>query len=112
MKLRTWMRWSSALCLGACALQAQETKSLEDVQKQLQQMQDNFNKVVQEQQKKIEELNRQGQDLKKAQVAPPTNAPMVAATTNAPPGAASATNAVGQIAGATPPVPEKKPWSP
>jgi hypothetical protein len=112
MKLKSVLGWSSALCLSAYALQAQETKSLDDVQKQLQQMQDNFNKVVQEQQKKIEELNRQVQDLKKAQVAPPTNAPMSAATTNAPPGAASATNAVGQIAGATPPVPEKKPWSP
>ena len=65
MKLKSVLGWSSALCLGACALQAQETKSLDDVQKQIQQMQESFNKVVQEQQQKIEALTRQVEALKK-----------------------------------------------
>jgi hypothetical protein len=107
MKLNAFLGWSSALCLSATALQAQETKSLDDVQKQLQQMKENFDKIVQEQQKKIEELNRQLQELKKTQAAQPTNAPMIAVTTNAPPLLSVETNALAQA-----PPSEKKRWSP
>ncbi|HXJ61666.1 MAG TPA: hypothetical protein VNU68_33920 [Verrucomicrobiae bacterium] len=94
MKLKLVLGWSSALCLGACALQAQETKSLDEVQKQLQQMKQAFDKLMQEQQKKIEELSRQLEELKKGQAAQATNppAPMV-------PGNAAQAGL------------EKKPWS-
>src|SRR5436190_9103168 len=75
MKLKLVLGWSSALCLSACALQAQETKSLDEVQKQLQQMKQAFDKLMQEQQKKIEELSRQLEELKKGQGAQRTNPP-------------------------------------
>lgn len=112
MRLKPWLGWSSALYLSVTLLQAQETKSLDDVQKELQQMKESFDKIMQEQQKKIEELNRQVEELKKAQAAAPTNATTFAATTNAPPDRASATNALTQATEAAPSMTEKKRWSP
>ena len=51
--------WISVFCLSVTMLQGQEPKSLEELQKQLHEMKDNFNQLVQDQQKKIDELTRQ-----------------------------------------------------
>ena len=66
MKLNIFIGWSSALCLGAGALQAQETKSLDDVQRQIQQVRENFERIVREQQKQIESLSQQVKELQKS----------------------------------------------
>jgi len=49
----------SALVLGATAIQAQETNQLNQLQRQLEQMQANFDRVVREQQAQIEALKKQ-----------------------------------------------------
>src|SRR6185295_9765687 len=97
MKFKKWIGWSSALCLSACALQAQETNSNEQFNETLKRMQENFErqqremresfeKMFREQQKEIEALRQQ-----------------VAARSNAAPAAA-----------ASAPAPEagQPPWSP
>src|SRR5438034_1036526 len=69
MKLRNFIGWSSALCLAAMSVQAQETNPVEQLKKQLQQMQENFEKVQREQQQQIESLTKQLDDLVKRQTA-------------------------------------------
>lgn len=70
MKLKKILRWSSALWLGASALQAQETSEQEKFNKQLKQLQERFEKeqaemkasferMIREQQAQIEALKRQ-----------------------------------------------------
>src|SRR5262245_46473746 len=67
-----------ALVLDACALQAQETNQIEQLKRQLEQMQQNFDRVVREQQAQIDALKKQLTGL--------TNAPPTTATvTQAPP---------------------------
>src|SRR5678809_369166 len=70
MKLNCILGWSSALCLGAGALQAEETSPLEQVQKQMKQMQENFERIVKEQQKQIESLGQQVRELQKGATNP------------------------------------------
>jgi hypothetical protein len=65
MKLNSILGWSSALCLGAGALQAQEANPLDPVQKQMKQMQENFERIIKEQQKQIESLGQQVKELQK-----------------------------------------------
>ena len=104
MKLKLFIGWSSALCLGAGALQAQETKSLDDVQRQIQQVRENFERIVREQQKQIELLNQQVKELQKG-------------VTNAAPAEAkksAETPPVGTALARTTPAPgaERTAWSP
>ena len=44
MKLKNLLGWSSALCLSASVLQAQETNEADKLNKQLKQLQENFEK--------------------------------------------------------------------
>lgn len=88
MKLKTVLGWSSALCLGANALQAQETNDLESLRQQLKQATENFDKAMQEQRRVIEGLNRKIETLEQAR----TNVPPPAAV--APPSATSPTESV------------------
>src|SRR4051812_31668827 len=70
MKLKNLLGWSSALCLSATALQAQETSEAEKLNKQLRQLQETFEKqqsemkasferMVREQQAQIDALRKQ-----------------------------------------------------
>jgi hypothetical protein len=103
MKLNSILGWSSALCLGAGALQAQENP-LDQVQKQMKQMQENFERVIKEQQKQIESLGQQVKELQKgATNAVPTEAKKPAETP--PVSTAQAETTPGPSA-------EKKAWSP
>jgi hypothetical protein len=104
MKLNVLLGWSSALCLSAGALQAQETNPLDQVQKQMKQMQENFERIIKEQQKQIESLGQQVKELQKgatnavsAETKKPTEAPP-ASTAQAPTTPAASA--------------EKKAWSP
>ena len=72
MKILKMIGLSSALCLSAMTLQAQETNEVEQLKKQLQQMQDNFEKVHWEQQQQIEALTKKLDDFTKTQTAPAT----------------------------------------
>jgi hypothetical protein len=94
MKVKRILGWASALSLSAGALQAQEATALDQVQKQMKQLQENFDRIVKEQQRQIESLNQQLDELRKG--GPNTNA--------AP--------ATAQPGGPTKGVPESKPWSP
>ena len=67
--------WSSALCLAALSIQAQETNEVGQLKKQLQQMQDNFEKISRAQQQQIEALTRKLDEFTKAQASPPVAAP-------------------------------------
>src|SRR5882672_12811055 len=59
----------SALVLGASALQAQETNQIDLLKRQLQKMQDNFERVQREQRQQIEALTKKLDDLTKQQAA-------------------------------------------
>jgi hypothetical protein len=102
MKLNVILGWSSALCLGAGALQAQETSPIDQVQKQIKQMQENFERTVKEQQKQIESLNRQLKELQKSA----TNAVPVEVRRTAEPSSPAAVPSTTEAAT------EKKAWSP
>jgi len=83
MKLSRICGWSSALCLSALIVQAQETNETEKLNKQLKQLQENFEKQQAEMKANFERLMREQQaqiDALKKQVAATTNA--VAAPTN------------------------------
>jgi len=84
MNVKTILGWSSALCLGAGALQAQENSEVESLKRQLQQATENFQKAIQEQRRVIDDLNRKIESIEKVK----TNAPSPVAAisdTNSPP---------------------------
>jgi hypothetical protein len=64
MKISKMMGWSSALCLSTMMLQAQETNEVEQLKKQIQQLQENFEKTVRQQQQQIETLSKKLDELK------------------------------------------------
>ena len=82
--------WSLALSFGALASQAQETNQIETVNRQLQQLQENFDKQQREMRESFERMLREQQAqidaLKRQLAATPTNPPPVAAvqTNNIP----------------------------
>ncbi|MEO6182627.1 MAG: hypothetical protein ABIP76_05815 [Verrucomicrobiota bacterium] len=75
MKIFKIMGWSSALCLSLITLQAQETNEVGQLKKQLQQMQDSFEKVTRAQQQQIEALTKKLDEFTKTQSAPSIAAP-------------------------------------
>src|SRR5205814_10599930 len=78
MKLKHLLGWSSALCLSASVLQAQETKDAEKLNKQLKQFQENFEKQQAEMKANFERLMREQQaqiEALKKQIVAGTNAP-------------------------------------
>lgn len=70
MKVFRIIGWSSALCLFAMTLQAQETSDIGQLKRQLQEMQENFDKVRREQQQQIEALTRKLDEITKSAPAP------------------------------------------
>src|ERR1041385_1692125 len=72
MKLKFLLGWSSALCLSACALAAQDANQIEKFNQQLKEMQEKFDKVVREQQAQIDALKKQIEASKT--IAPPAAA--------------------------------------
>ncbi len=57
---------SSALCLGASALQAQETSEVETLKRQLKQATESFQKAIDEQRRVVDELNRRIETIEKS----------------------------------------------
>jgi len=82
MKLKILLGVSSALCLCATVAQAQETNQVEQLQQQLRQMQENFEKIEAEQHRQIEALQKQVELLAQKQVVV-TNVVAAAEPTNA-----------------------------
>ncbi|MDB6109634.1 MAG: hypothetical protein JWR69_1384 [Pedosphaera sp.] len=58
MKISKLIGWSSALCLSATLLQAQDTNELEVLQRQLKAATENFDRVIKEQREIINSLNQ------------------------------------------------------
>src|SRR6059058_2680755 len=73
MKLRKVLGLFSALCLGALPLAAQETNTVEQLKKQLQEMKENLQKIQQQQREQIEALQKQIEMLQRQQQASVTN---------------------------------------
>jgi len=71
MKPRDIWGVSSALCLGAAALQAQETNQVQQLRQQLQQLQENFEKTQQQYRQQFEALQRQIDALQPGRPAAP-----------------------------------------
>src|SRR5438105_9263963 len=87
MKFKNLLGWSSALCLSATMLQAQETNETEKLNKQLKQLQETFEKQQAEMKANFERLMREQQaqiDALKNQITIATNAVTGAAQTNQP----------------------------
>jgi len=81
MKLKNLLGVSSALCLCANVMQAQETNEVEQLKQQLQQMQANFEKIETEQQRQIVALQKQLDMLAQKQIAV-TNVAVASEPTN------------------------------
>jgi len=99
LKLVRMMVLVSALGLGACATRAQDADQITHLKVQLERMQENFDRVVREQQAQIEELKKQIAGMQPGA----SNSATVAALPTAPP------------TGPTPSAPAEtvtKPWSP
>lgn len=67
--LKLIIRWSSALCLSATLLQAQETNEVEILKRQLKEATDKFDKALQEQRRVIDSLNQRLDAIQKQQAA-------------------------------------------
>ncbi|WP_150107585.1 TonB-dependent receptor [Pedosphaera parvula] len=98
MKIYKIIGWSSALCLSATLLRAQETNEVELLRRQLKDATENFDKVVREQRQIIDSLNKRLDALSQSQ-GQITNAqqqPMLAtspsASTNQPSASTPPTN--------------------
>src|SRR5256885_16984715 len=77
MKIRNLLGWSSALCLSASMLQAQDASETEKLNKQLKQLQESFEKQQAEMKANFERLVREQQaqiDALKKQIVTATNA--------------------------------------
>ena len=82
MKLKNLLGWFSALCLSASVLQAQETNEADKLNKQLKQLQENFEKQQREMRENFERMMREQQaqiDALKKQLATQTNTAPAAA---------------------------------
>ena len=101
MKLYKLIGWSSALCLCAMPLQAQTANEVEQLKKQVRQLQDNFEKIQRDQSAQIEALKRQIESLQQP-------------SAKSPPPAAAADVAKSPVGAATaaPPVDLTPRWSP
>src|SRR5262247_1312333 len=80
MKAPIFLGWSSALCLGAAAIQAQETNEIEQLRKQLKEATENFQKASEQYRQTIDAIHRRLEALQPGAAA--TNA--VAATAPLP----------------------------
>ena len=98
MKIARVFGLSSALCLAATPLPAQETNQVEQLKKQLQELKSNFQKAQQRQRQQIEALQKQLEALQQ---------PPVSVTNRQATAPVVSTNAV-----ASSPLLESKPWRP
>src|SRR2546429_9702983 len=69
MKFGKVLGLSSALCLAALPLAAQETNNVEQLKKQLEELKENLQKIQQQQREQIEALQKQIDALQKAAAA-------------------------------------------
>src|SRR5713226_4827535 len=96
MKLKTVLGWSSALCLAAMPLQAQEANETKKLNEELKQVQERFERMLREQQAQIDALKKQ----------------LDAAKTNPPPAIVQPPAAVTNGQPNLPPGMSVAPWSP
>ncbi|MEY2466455.1 MAG: hypothetical protein QOD03_976 [Verrucomicrobiota bacterium] len=87
MRIRKFLGWSSALCLSATLLQAQETNSESQFSQQLKQMQENFERQQREMresfEKKFDAQQKEIEALKNQVAQQPAAAPVATAPTEA-----------------------------
>ena len=102
MRFQEVLGLSSALCLGALALQAQETNQVEQLKKQLEQMQEKFEREQQQQREQLEALRKQIELLQQQRETP--------AAGKQPPETTVAQPAPPETAATAPAL--VKPWSP
>ena len=92
MKRNGFWSWSSALCLSAMTLTAQETNEVELLRRQLREATESFDKVVQQQRQVIESLTKKVEALDQKNPAKPLPpGPPPVASTATPAGAAAIT---------------------
>ncbi|MBI5774777.1 MAG: hypothetical protein HZA89_13660 [Verrucomicrobia bacterium] len=103
MKLKTIIVLSTALCVSAVGLSAQEAKQMEQLQQQLRQMQEQFEKQQELQRQQIEGLRKQIEALQKNQAAASSEQEKVRQMMERPIAAAPPDTAAGL---------GKKPWRP
>jgi hypothetical protein len=86
--MRTAGSLAVAICFYSLALSAQETNQIQQLQQQLRQMQENFEKIQQEQRRQLDSLQKQIELLQQNQAKNPppavTNAPPPSATPDEP----------------------------
>ena len=99
MKFLKALGWSSALCLGAWSLQAQETNEAEAIRRQLREASEAFQKAMENYRSATESLNKRLDVIEKKQGIVVTSAPPVSVVEGP-----SRTNAVESLM--------PKPWSP
>ena len=99
MKLSKLLGWSSALCLGALSLQAQETNEAESIRRQLREANEAFQKAMENYRSATESLNQRLEAVEKKRGIVVTGAPPTLAVEGA-----SRTNSMGSLMA--------KPWSP
>jgi hypothetical protein len=75
MKLSSALGWSSALCLGALSLQAQETNEAEAIRRQLREANEAFQKAMENYRSATESLNKRLEAVEKKQGIVVTSAP-------------------------------------
>jgi TolA-binding protein len=103
------MRWErltlcvAASCLGTLVIQAQETNSLELLQQQLKQLQQDFERTLQQQRQQIEALQRQLEALQALSAAGTTSTPALPPKTPTGPAPAAV---------APPALPVEETWTP
>jgi hypothetical protein len=88
MRAATIQGWMAALCLSVLGASAQSNDPIEQIKKQLQEVQDSFRKAEAEHQKQIDLLKRQLEELQRKQTNAP--APPETAAVPVPPAAAPA----------------------
>jgi hypothetical protein len=112
MNRKTVLGWSSALCLAAMIVQAQETNEIEKLSRQIEHLQANFDRQQRDLRENFERVVREQQaqiDALKKQLA-------IATITNTPPGSAPTATPPAPAAVSPPPGPAQAtspaPWSP
>ena len=72
MNAKWFLRWSAALCLSAVALWADDASQVDRLKNELRQLQENFEKIRQQQQQQIDALSKKLDELTGATAVAPS----------------------------------------
>ena len=108
MKLNQFLGWSSALCLSALTLTAQETNEVQALKQQLKEATDNFEKVLRQHRQLIDHLSRKIEALDQKQPAATNRGEIVKEPSPAP----DSTPVLSLEPALVPPATAQPSWSP